>query len=110
MLLQLISVLFFFSCGGNSESSTFTPDQTSKKQIVVDVRTVEEWNNDGHADCTVNIPLNTLSERIDELKKYNEVVLVCRSGNRAENAKHTLEQAGIKNVINKGRWQNIACK
>jgi rhodanese-related sulfurtransferase len=38
------------------------------------------------------------------------VIVVCRSGNRAGAAKEILERSGIKNVENKGAWQNIPCK
>jgi rhodanese-related sulfurtransferase len=80
-----------------------------KGSIIVDVRTVEEWNGDGHANCSVNIPLSDLSTKIEELKKYQSVTLVCRSGNRANTAKSMLEEAGIQNVTNLGAWQNIQC-
>ncbi len=80
------------------------------KTIIVDVRTPDEWNNDGHADCTVNYPLNELGTKIETLKAYEKVVLVCHSGSRAWQAKELLEEAGISNVENKGAWQNIDCK
>lgn len=79
------------------------------KEIIVDVRTPEEWEFDGHAECSVNYPLDEIQGKIDELKKYEHVVLVCRSGNRAGMAKRMLEGAGIKNVENLGPWQNVAC-
>lgn len=79
------------------------------KTIIVDVRTVGEWNGDGHADCSVNMPLDQLTTKIEELKAYDKVVLVCRSGARAGSAKNMLEGAGIANVENLGAWQNITC-
>lgn len=84
--------------------------QTETKQIIVDVRTVGEWNNDGHADCTVNYPLDQIAAHADELKKYDKVILVCRSGNRANTAKAILEGAGVKNITNLGPWQNVKCQ
>ena len=77
------------------------------KQLIVDVRTTEEWEMDGHAEGTVNYPLGEFASYIDEIKKHESIVLVCRSGGRAEVAKGMLLQAGIKNVINKGAWQNV---
>ena len=100
----------------NSESTAIVSDSTkpsdtkTSDKIIVDVRTVEEWNGDGHANCSVNIPLSDLSTKIEELKKYQEITLVCRSGNRANNAKSMLEEAGLKNITNLGAWQNIQCK
>lgn len=81
----------------------------TKNEIIVDVRTPEEWEYDGHANCSVNYPLDELSGKIEELKKYDHIVLVCRSGGRAGVAQRQLESAGIKNVENKGAWQNVTC-
>ena len=78
----------------------------NNKEIIVDVRTEEEWNEDGHSESAVNIPFNKLALEYDKLKDFDQVTLVCRSGARAGAAKAMLEQAGFKNVINKGPWQN----
>lgn len=91
-----------------SVSDTTKPGNV-KGSIIVDVRTIEEWNGDGHANCSVNIPLSDLSAKIEELKKYQNITLVCRSGKRAGTAKSMLEEAGIQNVTNLGAWQNIQC-
>lgn len=125
-MILAAATLFFagFASACNSTSSTTTEgvtmNQTSdslnpkqdlaKNAIIVDVRTVEEWNNDGHANCSVNIPLADLSAKIEDLKQYQSITLVCRSGNRANTAKAMLEEAGIQNVSNLGAWQNIQCK
>jgi phage shock protein E len=85
--------------------------QTATKEIIVDVRSVEEWNGDGHADCSVNYPLDQFQSKIEELKKYDKVILVCRSGNRAGIAKAQLQAAGYtKEIENLGPWQNVTCK
>lgn len=117
-LLSLILLVVFSvtACSNSSAScdSCTTEEHTvlpkPGKTIIVDVRTVEEWNNDGHANCTVNYPLDELNTKIETLKAYEKVIVVCRSGNRANAAKEMLEQAGIKSVENKGAWQNITCK
>lgn len=92
------------------ESNSSVPQPKASETIIVDVRTVAEWENDGHANCTVNIPLDQLESRMGELKKEQKVVLVCRSGNRAGRAKELLESVGFTQVENKGAWQNIECK
>lgn len=78
----------------------------NQKEIVVDVRTTEEWNEDGHSESSINIPFNKLALEYEKLRQYEQVTLVCRSGARAGAAKAMLEEAGFKNVINKGPWQN----
>lgn len=110
----LMGVLFTFSaCSGPADVKPRLTEQhtdsAKKKMIIVDVRTVEEWQDDGHADCSINIPLDELSTKLDSLRSYEKVVVVCRSGHRAGIAKSALEKEGIQNVENKGPWQNIDC-
>ena len=119
----LIAVMLMFgllSCVNNDNTSNNTEsvktgsnsiDTTvNAKTIIVDVRTVEEWQDDGHAGCSVNYPLQELDKKIESLKGYDKVIVVCRSGSRSDVAMEMLQQAGIKNVENKGAWQNINCK
>jgi hydroxyacylglutathione hydrolase len=125
LAMLAVGALFLVSCGGATKvaDATGSGSQTASVQeqatvpqpkagetVIVDVRTVAEWENDGHANCTVNIPLDQLESRMGELKKDQKVVLVCRSGNRARTAKQLLESAGFTQVENKGAWQNIDCK
>jgi len=112
--LPVYLVFGLLACVNNNGSSNaieLKPIETTvEKTIIVDVRTDEEWIDDGHANCSVNYPLDQLDKKIESLKSYDKVVVVCRSGSRADVAKQMLEQAGIKNVENKGAWQNIVCK
>jgi phage shock protein E len=105
-ILSLFMLTGLVSCGKGQKSSPIT---ASDNAIIVDVRTPEEWNS-GHADCSVNYPLANFEKQIDSLKKYDKVILVCRSGQRARTAKKMLESAGIKNVDNLGAWENITCQ
>ncbi|MBM3438896.1 MAG: rhodanese-like domain-containing protein, partial [Bacteroidetes bacterium] len=120
-----IGAVLLASCGGATkvadatsigssaepiEAQSTVPQPKAGEIIIVDVRTVAEWDNDGHANCTVNIPIDELESRMGELKKDQKVILVCRSGNRAGRAKQLLESAGFTQVENKGAWQNVECK
>lgn len=49
---------------------------------------------------TVNIPLEWLSERLDELDRHNEIVAICRSGRRSARAVSILKKAGFTSVKN----------
>lgn len=112
----LFSVMFgLLACVNPTDTSKPTETTSSdtaiaKTIIIVDVRTVEEWKDDGYARCSVNYPLDELGTKVESLMAYDEVMVVCRSGSRAAVAKEMLEQAGIKQVENKGAWQNIDCK
>lgn len=105
----LFSLIFLFSChmpskDKNQQSLKINVDDSNsiEKTIIVDVRTPEEWNEDGHASCSVNFPLDELSNHLDSLKNFQKVVLVCRSGNRAGQAKNMLESVGLQNIENLG--------
>src|SRR5699024_8812872 len=58
---------------------------------VLDVRTPAEFET-VHIPGSYNVPLDTLREHREELGSHleDEVVLVCRSGNRAEQAERLL--------------------
>jgi rhodanese-related sulfurtransferase len=74
--------------------------------VIVDVRTAFEFRI-GHLPGSRNIPLDTLSSKIEELKKLNKkVITVCRSGSRSATAKNMLVAAGI-DACNGGAWQNL---
>ncbi len=113
-IIVAISTLLLVQCNSHNkktETMKTTTENTNMKQIIVDVRTIEEWENDGHADCMVNYPMDIFESKIEELKKYDKVIIVCRSGNRAGIAKQKLLDAGYsKEVENLGAWQNVTCE
>ncbi len=114
-MLAVAVILSFTQCDSQTKQTTnmktSNATDTAVKEIIVDVRSIEEWNEDGHADCSVNYPLDEFSNKIEELKKYDKVILVCRSGNRAGIAKSQLQAAGYsKEIENLGPWQNVTCK
>ncbi|MFY8184692.1 MAG: rhodanese-like domain-containing protein [Bacteroidia bacterium] len=115
LIIATVSSISFAQCTSQTKKTenmnTATETKTDLKQIIVDVRTIEEWENDGHADCTVNYPLDSFDSKIEELKKFDKVVIVCRSGNRASIAKKQLMDAGYtKEIENLGAWQNVSCE
>jgi rhodanese-related sulfurtransferase len=66
---------------------------------VIDVRTPGEFET-AHIAGAYNVPLDLLREHRDEIVKHldEDVVLVCRSGQRATQAEQTLRKAGLPNV------------
>ena len=46
------------------------------------------------------IPLQQLKDRLDELDKDKEIVVMCRSGSRSVTACDTLQKNGFENVVN----------
>jgi rhodanese-related sulfurtransferase len=66
---------------------------------VLDVRTPGEFET-AHIAGAYNVPLDLLREHRDEIVTHldEDVVLVCRSGQRAAQAEETLRNAGLSNV------------
>ncbi len=66
---------------------------------VLDVRTPGEFDT-VHMPGAYNVPLDLLREYRDEILSHldQDVVLVCRSGQRAAQAEETLRRAGVANV------------
>jgi len=71
--------------------------------IVVDVRTPEEFE-DGAYPNAINIPLDELMERLEELgdNTAREIIVYCASGARSAYAQRSLTQVGYSNVKNGG--------
>ena len=62
--------------------------------FVLDVRTQEEWD-DYHAPNTTLIPLDQLEARLAELPAEQPIVVICRSGNRSDDGRDILLNAGF---------------
>jgi phage shock protein E len=75
--------------------------------FIVDVRTPGEFAG-GHANGSVNIPLDQLPQQLSKFKNKKNIIVCCQSGGRSGQAKVLLEKTGIANVINGGRWNNVA--
>ena len=63
----------------------------------VDVRELSEWN-EYHAPGTTLIPLGELASRLNEIPRDMPIVVVCRSGNRSQEGRDILLEAGFTNV------------
>lgn len=74
--------------------------------FLVDVRTPAEFES-GSAKGAVNIPLDRITDELDQFKGKTHIVVFCRTGGRSSHAKHVLEQFGFKNVVNGGAWEDV---
>ena len=128
MLLTMIGLfsVFEFSCsktgnekqsltmskesknGKKAEYKKITSDEAKKmmetqKVIVVDVRTLEEYN-EGHIPNAISVPLETIENEAEaKLKNKDDLILVyCRSGRRSREAALKLIEKGYANVIDFG--------
>jgi rhodanese-related sulfurtransferase len=98
-LVALIVYLIASSAGGGS--STLARDISVDKAyqmykggtFVLDVRTQEEWD-EYHIPNATLIPLDQLPNRLSEVPKDKEIVVICRSGNRSQQGRDILLSAG----------------
>ncbi|MEI6778252.1 MAG: rhodanese-like domain-containing protein [Chloroflexales bacterium] len=67
--------------------------------FLLDVRTPEEFSQDGHVAAATLIPLNELDTRLSELPSDKPIACICRSGNRSTTACTDLAARGY-NVTN----------
>ncbi|MCE2790025.1 MAG: rhodanese-like domain-containing protein [Saprospiraceae bacterium] len=76
------------------------------KVSVVDVRTPAEFMG-GHVVGSVNIPLNEIPNRMEELRSLKSpVVLCCASGGRSAQATGFLAMKGL-DCIDGGSWTTV---
>lgn len=76
------------------------------KGTIVDVRSYLEYSG-GHVAGSVNIPLDQLNNKLEELRSLDEpLILVCASGNRSGMAQNFLAGNGIE-CVNGGSWLNV---
>ncbi len=66
--------------------------------LVLDVRSEKERESSGVIAGSMNIPLNHLEERIDEVPEYQPVVVHCAGGYRSAIASSLLQKHGRNNV------------
>lgn len=78
------------------------------EEIWIDVRTIEEFEAGHLAQVDHLIPYDEIrkNKKINELDKNSEILLYCRSGQRASVARKALMDLGFTNVVNMGSLEN----
>jgi len=103
-------VFFFNGCAQKDPEVTISVTQLKKQLqtdsslVVLDVRTPAELQSTlGKIDGVINIPLQELEGRMEELKTYrdNQIAVICKIGVRSGRATETLNKNGFnaKNVL-----------
>ena len=81
-------------------------NKSSTKKVVIDVRRPDEFAK-GHAKGSINIPLQEMPERLDEIKKLKKaIVVVCGGGTRHVKAFELLKENGIESEKG-GGWKDV---
>ncbi len=119
LFVTLPVALIGLSACGNSTTSNSAPTGTQEQLpmdmtvqdvaarlnrgddvMVLDVRSPEEYVQDGHVKGSVLIPLPDLALRLKEVPTNRPIACFCRSGNRSQVAADLLRQKGYPNVAN----------
>lgn len=121
-LFMSLSLYLFSACANSNTSSSSATVQekdsisTSLDSIVemlqmqnatiVDVRKLSQYE-EGHIPNSIHIPLDSVISSLDQLKQYENIVLVCNTGNAAGKAQKILNDNGFKNVYNGRGWADL---
>lgn len=95
----------------NIDVKTITDDDArnikAHQACLLDVRTTGEYEDEKSPYAT-NIDVHDLAAgKMPDVPKDQPVYVYCRSGNRAELAKHMLEHKGFKHVYNVGGYSGL---
>lgn len=105
IILVVLVGAFIFKPGGTTSAQAL-PREISVAEasamrdagaFILDVRQPEEWN-EVHIPGATLIPLGELASRVSEIPADQEIVVVCRSGNRSQQGRDILLSAGFENV------------
>lgn len=77
--------------------------------IILDVRSQAEFENN-HIKGAINMPLSTVSKKMNKLKKDKVIITCCASGARSASAKSILKINGFTEVYNGGSWRRLQKK
>jgi rhodanese-related sulfurtransferase len=110
IMILILAGYLYVNNNSNNKAISSMDNANFVNSLVVDVRERDEYSA-AHSSKTINIPLSDIqSGKIDIFANTDkeEIVLVCRSGNRAGIAAEILKSNGInKKIVNYGAWQNL---
>ena len=115
--LVIVLILFFISNskkGGTKISCQSLISLSNQDQaLIVDLRSSEAFNS-GHITASINIPVNDVSRRSNEIiNSTKAIVLVCEMGSSSTNAGEILKKEGLKDIfilkggINEWKMNNL---
>jgi rhodanese-related sulfurtransferase len=108
VILAAMGLYAFFGGRGGEDTTAVTPypmeisvqEAAAKRDagaFILDVREQFEWD-DYHIPGATLIPLGELASRVSEIPDDQEIVVVCRSGNRSQDGRDILKAYGLEQV------------
>ncbi len=105
--LIILGMIFLTGCGTTASYTNISKveynDMLNNQgdYVFIDVRTPEEYAEDGIDDIFINIDSSVAVDEItSNYDKDDNIVLVCRSGNRSSQVAKGLVNNGFTNVYN----------
>ena len=91
---------------GGGAATAGVKEMIENGAVIIDVRTPGEFQG-GHVAGSKNIPLQSIQNRVSEIKKIGKpIVLCCASGNRSGQAANFLKSQGVE-CENGGGWMQV---
>lgn len=122
VLLLIIAVILLTGCGkekidGEALYKTIEGDLAyefvnASKAILIDVRTIEEYEKD-RIDGSINIPYDEITEeKIKDVtnSEIDNIIVYCQSGSRSKKAAIKIIEYGYTNVYDLGsinNWETV---
>ncbi|MGC1378949.1 MAG: rhodanese-like domain-containing protein [Anaerolineales bacterium] len=101
VVVVIAIALIVFQSASHSPTEITAAQAYQKYQqgiFFLDVRTQIEWDR-GHLNKSTLIPLDQLPNRLSDVPKDRDVVVICQSGLRSKNAVTLLRNAGYTHVV-----------
>ncbi|MEO1288674.1 MAG: rhodanese-like domain-containing protein [Chloroflexota bacterium] len=115
LFMMMIGLVVLTACSGGNSVTLITPDEyvaqfqeTGAEHLLIDVRTPQEFAS-GHIAGAINIPVDQIVNRLDEIPQNIAVVVYCQSGNRSGRAASILSDNNYNDIYDLGgitRWRN----
>ena len=95
-----------FDLFGGGKKQEQVKEMLGNGALILDVRSPGEYSS-GHVKGSQNVPLDSLQQKVDKIKKMKKpVVTCCASGMRSGAAASMLKQNGIE-AVNGGSWTKV---
>jgi len=109
LLVGLFAAFFMQPASAGKMTAEINVIQAAEKRtagaFILDIREQHEWNEVHIPDATL-IPLGQLESRLNEIPRDQDIVVVCRSGNRSATGRDILLRAGFENVTSMAGGMN----
>ncbi len=110
LLTALAFLTLTFACRAGDAETAKVRAKLKAGALVVDVRTTAEFAS-GAYQGAINIPVDQVEKRLTEFgDPKRAIILYCRSGHRAGQAKAILEKNGFVDVTNAGGLKDMPAR